>query len=59
MSLWLFGAIEEIDCEGEGCPFCPYQIYKDEETWACVGDKRWRGHIRARQLWRLSKGQLG
>ena len=28
MALWLFGAIEEIDCEGEGCPFCSYQIYK-------------------------------
>ena len=28
MALWLKGAIEEIDCEGEGCPFCSYQIYK-------------------------------
>ena len=53
MSLWLKGAIEEIDCEGEGCPFCPYQIYKDEETWACVGDGRWHGYHMAIELWWL------
>ena len=53
MDLWLKGAIEEIDCEGEGCPFCPYQIYKDRETFACVGRNRWYGHIRARELWWL------
>ena len=53
MSLWLKGAIEERGCEGQGCPTCPYQIHQQRETWACVGEKRWRGHIRARQLWRL------
>ena len=53
MSLWLKGAIEEIDCDGEGCPFCPYQIYNSKETWACVSEEGWCGHIVARKLWRL------
>ena len=53
MSLWLKGAIEEIDCEGEGCPFCPYQIYPKKETWACVGDNLWNGVYMAIKLWRL------
>ena len=53
MSLWLKGAIEEIECEGEGCPFCPYRIYNSEETWACVGDRRWRGYHKAIELWWL------
>ena len=39
MALWLKGAIEEIDCEGEGCRYCPYQIYKNRESFACVGRK--------------------
>ena len=53
MSLWLKGAIEDRGCEGQGCPTCPYQIYNTEETWACVGDDRWDGHIKARKLWYL------
>lgn len=53
MALWLKGAIEEIDCEGEGCPFCPYQIYEDEETFACEGIDRWRGYHMAIELWWL------
>ena len=53
MSLWLQGAIEEIDCEGEGCRYCPYQIYSNEETWACVGDRRWVGYNMATKLWYL------
>ena len=60
MSLWLKGAIEEIDCEGEGCPFCPYQIYNSKETWACVSEKGWRGYNRATELWwLLGKPQRG
>lgn len=51
MSWWLQGAIEEIGCEGEGCSFCPYQIYKHEETWACVADKAWKGYGFATELW--------
>ena len=53
MSLWLKGVIEERGCGGEGCNECPYQIYKDEESFACEGYKRWDGHIVARELWRL------
>ena len=60
MSLWLKGAIEERACEGEGCNECPYQIYKDEETFACEGYKRWYGHMRATELWwLLGKPQRG
>ena len=60
MSLWLQGAIEEIDCDGEGCPFCSYQIYTQEETWACVGEDRWQGYNRATELWwLLGKPQRG
>ena len=51
MSWWLQGAIEEIGCEGEGCPFCPYRIYNTEETWACVADKGWKGYGFATELW--------
>lgn len=53
MALWLKDAIEEIACEGEGCVYCPYQIYKSEESWACVGDRRWVGYNMATKLWFL------
>ena len=53
MSLWLKGAIEERACGGEGCNECPYQIYKDEESFACEGYKRWNGYSSATKLWFL------
>ena len=53
MALWLQGAIEEIGCEGEGCRYCPYQIYEDEETFACEGIDRWQAYYKAIELWRL------
>ena len=57
MALWLQEAIEDRGCEGQGCPGCRYQIYNTEETWACVGDDRWRGYNMATELWWLL-GQL-
>ena len=60
MALWLKGAIDERGCEGQGCPFCPYQIYQDEETFACEGRKRWHGYNIATELWwLLGKPQRG
>ena len=53
MSLWLKGAIEEVGCEGQGCPGCRYQIYKDEDVCACEGVKVRQGYVIAIQLWHL------
>ena len=53
MALWLQGAIEEMGCEGEGCPYCPYQIYLNRESFACEGIDRWRGYTMATKLWYL------
>ena len=53
MALWLKGAIEERECGGYGCHDCPYQIYEEEDSFACTGDKRWRGYGVAIELWWL------
>ena len=53
MALWLLEAIDERGCEGQGCPTCPYQIFMEKETWACVGEKYWRNYSVASELWRL------
>ena len=53
MSLWLFGAIEEIGCEGQGCPGCRYQIYEDRDVCACEGIRVRRGYSIAIELWWL------
>ena len=53
MALWLQGAIEEIGCEGQGCPGCRYQIYKDKKICACEGIRHSDGYIKAIKLWYL------
>ena len=53
MSLWLKGTIEERGCGGYGCHDCPYQIYEEEDSFACAGDKRWQGYSIAVELWWL------
>lgn len=53
MSLWLQGAIDERGCEGQGCMSCPYQIFMEKETWACVGDRQRSGYSIAIKLWHL------
>ena len=53
MSLWLKGAIQERGCEGQGCPGCRYQIYKDRDVCACEGIKQSDGYITAIKLWHL------
>lgn len=53
MALWLQGAIDKIGCEGQGCHTCPYQIFMEKETWACVGEKYSDKYVIAIKLWFL------